>query len=78
MPLTETTSRDVQEAARAIGLQIQVLNATTIGEIEEARLYPVMSLRQNASESSEYRVSDMVELGNRMRAIWGVRESGPR
>jgi putative ABC transport system substrate-binding protein len=35
-PLTETTSRDVQEAARAIGLQIQVLNATTIGEIDTA------------------------------------------
>jgi putative ABC transport system substrate-binding protein len=30
----EVTLRDVQEAARAIGLQIQVLNATTIGEID--------------------------------------------
>jgi putative tryptophan/tyrosine transport system substrate-binding protein len=28
--------RDVQEAARAIGLQIHVLNATTIGEIDAA------------------------------------------
>ena len=35
-PITETTLRDVQEAARAIGLQIQVLNATTIGEIDAA------------------------------------------
>jgi putative tryptophan/tyrosine transport system substrate-binding protein len=33
---TETTLRDVREAAPAIGLQIQVLNASTIGEIEAA------------------------------------------
>jgi putative tryptophan/tyrosine transport system substrate-binding protein len=33
---TETTLRDVQEAARAIGLQIQILKATTIGEIDAA------------------------------------------
>jgi putative ABC transport system substrate-binding protein len=33
---TETTLRDVQEAARTIGLQIQVLNVTTIGEIDAA------------------------------------------
>jgi putative tryptophan/tyrosine transport system substrate-binding protein len=32
----ETTLRDVQEAARAIGLQIHVLNATTIREIDAA------------------------------------------
>jgi hypothetical protein len=32
----ETTLRDVQEAARTIGLQIQILNATTIGEIDAA------------------------------------------
>jgi putative tryptophan/tyrosine transport system substrate-binding protein len=32
----ETTLRDVQEAARTIGLQIQVLNATTIGEVDAA------------------------------------------
>jgi putative ABC transport system substrate-binding protein len=32
----ETTLRDVQEAARAIGLQIQVLNASTNREIEAA------------------------------------------
>jgi len=33
---TETTLRDVQVAARAIGLQIQVLNATTSDEINAA------------------------------------------
>jgi putative ABC transport system substrate-binding protein len=33
---TETTLRDVQPAARAIGLQVQVLNAGTTGEIDEA------------------------------------------
>jgi len=33
---TETTLRDVQEAAPAIGLQIQILNASTIGEIDAA------------------------------------------
>jgi len=32
----EPTLRDVQEAAPAIGLQIQILNATTIGEIDAA------------------------------------------
>jgi putative tryptophan/tyrosine transport system substrate-binding protein len=32
----ETTSRDVQEAARARGLQIHTLNASTIGEIDAA------------------------------------------
>ena len=33
---TETTSRDVEGAARAIGLQIQVLNAGSSGEINAA------------------------------------------
>jgi putative ABC transport system substrate-binding protein len=32
----ETTLQDVQEAARALGLQIQMLRATTIGEIDAA------------------------------------------
>jgi putative ABC transport system substrate-binding protein len=32
----DSTSRDVQEAARALGLQIQILRATTIGEIDVA------------------------------------------
>ena len=32
----ESTLREVQEAAPAIGLQIQTLNATTIGEIDAA------------------------------------------
>jgi putative tryptophan/tyrosine transport system substrate-binding protein len=35
-PVTETTLRDVQEAARTIGLQIHVLNASTIREIDAA------------------------------------------
>jgi ABC-type uncharacterized transport system substrate-binding protein len=35
-PTTESTLRDVPEAARAIGLQIQVLNASTSREIEAA------------------------------------------
>ena len=34
--VAETTLRDVQEAAPTIGLQIQILNATTIGEIDAA------------------------------------------
>src|SRR5262252_2642307 len=33
---TETTLRDVEAAARAIGLQIQVLNASTSREIDAA------------------------------------------
>jgi putative ABC transport system substrate-binding protein len=32
----ESTLRDVQEAASAIGLQIQIFNASTIGEIDAA------------------------------------------
>jgi putative ABC transport system substrate-binding protein len=32
--IAETTLRDLQEAAPSIGLQIQILNATTIGEID--------------------------------------------
>jgi putative ABC transport system substrate-binding protein len=32
--VTEKTLREVQEAAPSLGLQVQVLNATTIGEIE--------------------------------------------
>ena len=35
-PLAEITLREVKEAAPSIGLQIQVLNATTIGEIDAA------------------------------------------
>ena len=36
MPRAETTARDVGAAARATGLQIQILNAATIGEIDAA------------------------------------------
>jgi putative ABC transport system substrate-binding protein len=35
-PATESTLRDIPEAARAMGLQIQVLNASTSSEIESA------------------------------------------
>jgi putative ABC transport system substrate-binding protein len=35
-PSAESTLRAVQEAAPAIGLQIHILNATTIGEIDAA------------------------------------------
>jgi ABC-type uncharacterized transport system substrate-binding protein len=34
--VTESTLREVKEAASRIGLQIQILNATTIGEIDAA------------------------------------------
>ena len=34
--ITETTLRDVETAARAMGLQIQVLNASTSREIDAA------------------------------------------
>jgi putative tryptophan/tyrosine transport system substrate-binding protein len=36
IPATESTLRDIPDAARAIGLQIQVLNASTRSEIEAA------------------------------------------
>jgi putative tryptophan/tyrosine transport system substrate-binding protein len=35
-PIAETTLRDVQEAARTMGLQIHVLNASSIGEVDAA------------------------------------------
>jgi putative ABC transport system substrate-binding protein len=35
-PMAEATSRDIQEAARALGLQIQFLNASTSREIDAA------------------------------------------
>src|SRR5436853_5841538 len=35
-PVAASTLREVQEAAPTIGLQIQILNATTIGEIDAA------------------------------------------
>src|SRR5260370_42478460 len=35
-PSTGTTLRDAQDAARIIGLQIRILNAATIGEIDAA------------------------------------------
>jgi putative ABC transport system substrate-binding protein len=35
-PAAESTLREVMEAAPALGLQIQILNATTIGEIDAA------------------------------------------
>jgi putative ABC transport system substrate-binding protein len=35
-PRTETQTKDTQEAAHALGLQIQILNASTDGEIETA------------------------------------------
>ena len=34
--IAEATKQDVQKAAPAMGLQIQILNATTIGEIDAA------------------------------------------
>jgi putative ABC transport system substrate-binding protein len=34
--ITESTLRDVQQAAPTMGMQIQILNATTIGEIDTA------------------------------------------
>jgi putative ABC transport system substrate-binding protein len=36
VPVTESVLRDIPEAARAMGLQIQVLNASTTSEIEAA------------------------------------------
>jgi hypothetical protein len=36
VPIAEASLRDMPEAARAIGLQIQVANASTIREIEAA------------------------------------------
>jgi len=36
IPATESALRDIPDAARAIGLQVQILNASTRGEIEAA------------------------------------------
>src|SRR5262249_1205256 len=50
-PTTETTLRDVQSAARAMGLQIQVLNASTSRKIDAAfAIKPVIPNRCNRKQ----------------------------
>ena len=76
----KTILRDVQEAARTIGLQIQILNASTIGEINAA----FATLERERSDAlfvsgDAFFLSRRVQLatltsGGRMPAIFSARD----
>ena len=55
VPATESTLRDIPEAARAMGLQIQVLNASTRSEIEAA-FATLARDRAEATLAASYRI----------------------
>ena len=77
---TETTLREVQEAAPTIGLQLQILNASTIGEIDA-----VFSTLERASPDALFVAPDAfftsrrgqfvtLTARNRIPATYAVRE----
>jgi putative tryptophan/tyrosine transport system substrate-binding protein len=79
-PSAETTSRDVQEAARTIGLQINVLNASTSREIDAvfatlARERPdALFVAANAFfNSRRVQITTLAERG-RIAAAYGSRD----
>jgi putative tryptophan/tyrosine transport system substrate-binding protein len=61
-PIAEATLREVPEAARALGLQIRVLNASTSREIEAA----FASLGRDPADAL-YVCQDLVTRANRLR-----------
>ena len=78
---TETTLRDVEPAARAVGLQVQVLNGDTSHEIDAA-FATIVRERPDAlfSASSPYFTSRRIQLSNlaayhRLPATYGSREN---
>jgi putative ABC transport system substrate-binding protein len=81
VPAAELTLREVPQAARAIGLQIQVLNATTIAEIDAA----FAALARERPDAlfvapDGFFVSRRVQLANlaardRIPAAYGAREN---
>jgi putative ABC transport system substrate-binding protein len=78
--VTETTLRDVQEAARAIGLQIQVLNASMIGEIDAAfavlahdRPDALFVAPDNFFSSRRVQIATLAAL-NRIPAVYSTRD----
>jgi putative ABC transport system substrate-binding protein len=78
--ITETTLRDVQSAARAIGLQIQVLNAETGREIDAAfatfaRQRPDALLVAPGSFFTDRRVQlSLLAVRHAIPAIYSVRD----
>jgi putative tryptophan/tyrosine transport system substrate-binding protein len=77
----ETTLRDVQEAARAIGLQIHVLNASTSREIEAAfATFPrerpdALFVSGDGFFSSRSVQFATLATGNRIPAAYATRET---
>jgi ABC-type uncharacterized transport system substrate-binding protein len=77
-PSTESTLRDVPEAARAIGLQIQILNASTSREIEAAfATLHTMALMPCSSPPTDSSTPDECNLRHSRRTI-GFRQPIPR
>ena len=78
---TATTLRDIGAAARAIGLQIQVFNASTVREIDEAFATIGQerpdALFVGASALLNVRRVQLVQLAafHRLPAIYGLREA---
>jgi putative tryptophan/tyrosine transport system substrate-binding protein len=73
----ETTLREVQEAAPTLGLQIQILNASTVGEIDaafatfardlpDARRVQLVTLTTRDKIPAAYAARDFVEAGGLM------------
>src|SRR5262249_43385999 len=77
----ETTIRDVESAARAIGLQLQVLNAKTAREIEEGFAWREQqrpdALFVGATAFLNIRRVQLVQLAafHRLPATYGQREA---
>jgi putative tryptophan/tyrosine transport system substrate-binding protein len=76
----ETTSRDVQEAARAIGLQVRVLNAITSRKIDEVfatveheRLDALFVAGESFLGSPGVQIISLVAR-DRIPAVYGLRE----
>ena len=78
--VAETTVREVQKAAPTMGLQIQILNATTIGEIDAA--FAILARERLDAllvAGDAFLISRRVQLAtltarDRIPAAYGVRE----
>jgi putative tryptophan/tyrosine transport system substrate-binding protein len=78
--VAESTVREVQEAARTIGLQIQILNASTIGEIDAAfatlvrERFDALFVSGDAFFTSRRGQLATLTARDRIPATYGVRE----
>ena len=78
--VAESTVRDVEEAARTIGLQIQILNAATIGEIDAAfailtrERFDALFVSGDAFFTNRRMQLAILTARDRIPAAYGVRE----